>query len=123
MGKYARLSAAILAIGMTGFGYQQPGLLSCEGRFGQFGSNGFLVAMPSRLSFVVDWLTPAISTDTGTLGRITALTPIELAFEIQYESYRANYRVSRIDGTISERSNFGGVFYGTCDLRSLETKF
>jgi hypothetical protein len=123
MGKYARLAAAVLAIGMTGFGYQQPGLLSCEGRFGRFGSNGFLIAMPSQLSFLVDWLTPAISTDTGTLGRITALTPVELTFEIQYENYRANYRVSRIDGTISERSNFGGVFYGICDLRSLETKF
>jgi hypothetical protein len=123
MGGYARLAVAIVAIGMTGFGYQQPGLLSCEGRFGRFASNGFLVAMPSQLSFVVDWLTPAIATDAGTLGRITALTPAELAFDIQYESYRANYRVSRIDGTISERTNFGGIFYGICDMRPLSTKF
>jgi hypothetical protein len=121
MGRYARF-AAVAALALTGFGYQQPGLLSCQGSFGQF-ANGFLVAMPSQLNFVVDWLTPAIVTDTGTPGRIIALTPLELAFEIRYADYAAYYRVNRIDGSISQTSNLGGSFYGICELKPLETKF
>jgi len=113
---------AALALATTGFGYQQRGLLSCNGDFGRF-ANGLLVGRPMQLNFVVDWLTPAVVTDTGRTGRIITLTALELVFEIPYADYTATYRVNRIDGTISQQSSVGGVFHGNCDLASLETKF
>jgi hypothetical protein len=122
MGKYARLATAALALGTTGFGYQQSGVLSCQGSFGRF-ADGHLTAMPSQLTFVIDWQIPAITTDMGRPGRITVLTSREIAFEVQYESYTASYRISRIDGSISQTSNYGGVFHGSCDLQPLETRF
>jgi hypothetical protein len=120
---HARLVAAALALGTTGFGLpQQTGLLSCEGSFGEF-ANGFLVNKPSQLRFVVDWVTPAVATEGGRPGHITELTRTVLAFEVQYVGYKAFYYVNRIDGTISQVSSLGGRFTGICDLKSLDTKF
>ncbi|HYM73783.1 MAG TPA: hypothetical protein VET89_12435 [Stellaceae bacterium] len=121
MARYPRLAAATLALAATGASY--PGsLLSCHGSFGKF-ANGFLVAKPSQLKFIVDWQTPRISAEAGWPGRIIALTPIEIVFDIQYDGYKATYRVSRADGSITESSSLGGVFRGVCDLKALETRF
>jgi hypothetical protein len=118
------IAAALAALGSTGiFGYQHYGTVSCEGRFGQFYSSGMLSSEPGQLTFVVDWQMPGIVTDTGVAGRITAITPITVAFEVQYPTFKANYFINRIDGTITETSNFGGAFRGTCDLNSLRTRF
>ena len=134
MNKCVRLAAAVLALGMTGFnwlsdltasigfGYQHYGRFYCEGRFGTF-SNGQLDAMPSQLTFVVDWQMPGVVTDTGVAGRITAITPLEVAFDVQYPAFRASYFISRIDGAITETSNFGGAFRGRCTLTPLDTAF
>jgi hypothetical protein len=123
LARLARLAAATLALGMAGFGYQQPGLLVCEGDFAQF-ANGFMVARPMELHFVVDWLAPSVvPTDGGGPGRIIALTSLELSFEVSYEGYRVAYHVNRIDGSISQRPNLGGVFFGDCDMRALGTRF
>jgi hypothetical protein len=117
-------TAAALALGITGLGgYQHYGMFSCEGRFGRFASNGQLDAMPSQLTFIIDWQMPGVVTDSGIPGRITAWTPLELAFDIQYPAYKASYFINRIDGSISETSNFGGVFRGACDLTPVDTKF
>jgi hypothetical protein len=128
MDRYARLAAAALALGLAGCDYLQsralvqPGLLVCQGDFGQF-ANGFMVARPMELKFVVDWLAPSVVTDSGTPGRIIALTSIELSFEVPYEGYRVAYHVNRIDGTISQRPNLGGVFSGRCAMKPLEQTF
>jgi hypothetical protein len=122
MERYARLVAVVAGLGMTGFGYQHYGTFRCDGQFGRF-ANGHLASMPSQLTFVIDWQMPGIVTDTGIPGRITAWTPIELAFDVEYPTYKASYFINRIDGSISETSNFGGLFHGVCDLTPLETKF
>jgi hypothetical protein len=122
MATYARLVGAVLALATTGLAPQPPQLLACHGDFGQF-ANGFLVARPMELDFVVDWTTPSVATTGGIWGRITALTALELAFDIQYEGYRATYRVNRVDGTISQRPNIGGAFSGNCELQPFTKKF
>ena len=115
------LAAAVLALAATGASYQE-GLLACRGSFGRF-ANGFLVSRPSYLNFVVDWQTPRIATEAGRSGTVVSLTPLELVFDIAYDGYRARYRVSRVDGKISETSSLGGVFYGVCEVKTLETRF
>jgi hypothetical protein len=124
MGSFVRAAAAALALGTTGFVDQQPPvLLACHGDFAQF-ANGFMVARPMALHFVVDWLAPTVvPTDGGSPGRILALTALELTFEVQYEGYRVAYHVNRIDGTISQRPNLGGVFFGSCDTKPVTTRF
>ncbi len=111
---------------MTGFGFQQPqqqaGILVCRGDFGKF-ANGFMIARPMELKFVVDWQAPWVQTDGGKPGEIIDLTAMELTFEVQYDGYRVIYHVNRIDGTFSQRPNFGGAFYGNCDLLPYSTKF
>ena len=119
---YRRLPAAALALAATGFGPPQPELFACHGSFAIL-ARGFVTGRPSELNFVVDWQAPSIATDTGRPGRITALTVLEVAFEVQYDTYKAAYRINRIDGTISQTSNFGGLFRGVCELKPLRTKF
>src|ERR1700733_5353795 len=123
MDPLAALAAAALALGIPPIGgYQHYGMFYCEGRFGRFVDNQ-LASEPSQLTFVIDWQIPAIVTDTGGPGRITAWTPIELVFDFQYPTYKASYFINRIDGTISQTGNFNGVFRGTCDLKPAETRF
>jgi hypothetical protein len=124
MSSYARLAAAMLALGMTGFGNQpQPGLLSCTGDFGQF-ANGFIVTRLMELNFAVDWTTPSVTPlNGGSPARIISMTSLEVSFEVQYEGYRAAYHLNRVDGTFSQRPNLGGIFFGRCELKPLETKF
>ena len=120
MDPLATLQAALLALGISS--YQHYGMFNCQGSFGRF-ADGHLASMPSQLTFVIDWQIPAIVTDDGTPGRITAWTPLEVAFDVQYPTYQASYFIDRIHGSIRETSNYGGVFYGTCGLKPLETKF
>jgi len=120
MDPLATLSAALLALGIGG--YQHYGEFDCQGSFGRF-ADGHLASMPSKLTFVIDWQGPAIVADDGTPGRITAWTPLELAFDVAYPTYKASYFIDRIHGSIRETSNYGGTFYGTCALKPLETKF
>jgi hypothetical protein len=125
MAHYARFAGAALALALTGFSPQQqlvPGLLSCHGDFGQF-ANKFIIARPMELNFIVDWALPSVFTDGGRGGRIVAFDAYNLVFEVQYEGYRVTYHVNRIDGSISQRPNFGGAYFGTCELRPLERKF
>ena len=124
MSKYARFAAAVLALGMTGFGDQPapPVLLACNGDFGKF-ANGFLVARPMELNFVVDWQKPVVATSSGNVGRIITLTPYELSFEIQYDGYKVIYDINRIEGTIRQWPNIGGVFSGRCEEQPLRQKF
>jgi hypothetical protein len=96
-------------------------LLVCNGDFGQF-ANGFLVARPMQLSFVVDWVTPAVTPlNGGGATRIIALNAIELSFEVQYEGYKAAYHLNRVQGIFSQRPNLGGVFFGRCYLQPYRT--
>ena len=118
------IAAALLALGSTGiFGYQHYGAFYCEGRFGQFRADGQLSSEPSQLTFVIDWQMPGIVTDTGIPGQITAITPIAVAFDVQYPAYKVRYFINRIDGTITETGNFSGAFRGTCDLTPVQTRF
>ena len=98
-------------------------LLACHGDFAQF-RNGFMVARPMELNFVVDWLAPSVvPVEGGGPAKIIALSSLELTFEIPYEGYKAVYRVNRVDSTISQRPNLGGVFSGYCGLRPYTTNF
>jgi hypothetical protein len=82
-----------------------------------------MVTRPMELKFVVDWQVPSVTpVDGGGPGRIIALTPLELSFAVQYEGYKAAYHLDRIGGTFSQRPKLGGVFFGRCDQRPLETK-
>jgi hypothetical protein len=145
MGRYARLAAAALALSLAGCDYlqtqlQQAGMqqglplrpvqLVCNGDFGQF-ANGFIVTRPMVLHFAVDWAAPSVAPLDGGYkpAKIIALTPLELSFEVQYEGYRVAYHFDRVNGTFSERPNLfgqganqGGVYFGTCESKPLETK-
>ena len=128
MGRYVRFAEAALLLGLTSCGsvppwvISQPALLACHGDFGQF-ANGFMVARPMELNFVLDWQVPVVATSGGIPGRIISLTPYELTFEIQYPGYKDLYHINRIDGTIQEHPNVGGIFSGRCDLGQLQQKF
>jgi hypothetical protein len=129
MGRYAPFAAAALLLGLTSCDYyaapwvvEQPALLACHGNFGQF-ANGFMVARPMELNFAADWLIPSIATSGGTPGHIISLTPYEVTFEIQYAGYKALYHINRIEGTIQQLPNVGGVFSGRCDQLPLRQKF
>ena len=82
-----------------------------------------LIAEPSRLTFIIDWQVPAISTDNGRPGEIAVLSPYEIAFDVRYDDYKAQYRINRIDGTIRQATPLGGVFAGQCELGPLQTRF
>jgi hypothetical protein len=98
-------------------------VLACSGDFGQF-SNGFIVARPSELNFIVDWRVPSVyPVNGGSATQILSLNTAELSFVVQYEGYRAAYWINRLDGTISQRPNIGGVYFGRCDPRPFEQKF
>jgi hypothetical protein len=132
MDRYARFVLAALAIGMTGFDFFGQAflgpappvmVLACSGDFGQF-SNGFLVARPSELNFIVDWRVPSVyPVNGGSATQILSVNSAELSFVVQYEGYRAAYWINRLDGTISQRPNIGGVYFGRCDPRPYEQKF
>jgi hypothetical protein len=85
MDPIATLQAAVLALGIGS--YQHYGAFNCQGSFGRF-ADGHLASMPSQLTFVIDWQIPAIVTDDGTPGRVTNWTPLELAFDVQYPTYK-----------------------------------
>ena len=130
MGNVARVTGIAFALGLAGCDYWQlpplgqpapVNLLVCNGDFGQF-ANGFLVARPMELTFVVDWVTPAVTPlNGGGATRILALSTIELSFEVQYETYKAAYHLDRVQGILSQRPNLGGVFFGRCWLRPFQT--
>jgi hypothetical protein len=142
MGRYARLAIAALALSLAGCDYMQtqlqqaqglpprPVQLACGGDFGQF-ANGFIVARPMDLHFAVDWAAPSVTPLDGGFkpAKIIALTPLELSFEVQYEGYRVAYHLDRVNGTFSQRSNLfgqganqGGVYFGSCVIKPLETQ-
>ena len=99
-----------------------PDLLVCHGDFGQF-ANGYIVSRPMELSFVVDWAVPAVTpTNGGGPSRILSLTSLELSFEVPYETYKVAYHLDRVNGIFSQRPNLGGVFFGRCVVKPLETK-
>ncbi len=52
-----------------------------------------------------------------------AITPTYLDFDMPYRDYVARYRVNRIDGSVSEASIYGGVFWGECEVERVATKF
>jgi len=127
-----RLAAAALALAPGGCASIQqwraemqpgwPSQLACHGDFAQF-ANGFWVARPMELNFVVWWDVPAVQPlGGGSPARILSLTPLELSFEVKYEGYNVAYHLDRVDGTFTQRPNLGGVFFGNCDIRPLETK-
>jgi len=142
MGRYARLAATALALSLAGCDYvqtlQQAGMLQglpprpvqlvCDGDFGQF-ANGFIVTRPMVLHFAVDWMAPSVTPLDGGYkpATIIALNALELSFEVQYEGYRVAYHLDRVNGTFSQRpnlgrgANLGGVYFGTCATRPLET--
>jgi hypothetical protein len=125
-----RLAAATLILNVAGCDYWQlppvgvapaVNLLACNGDFGQF-ANGFLVTRPMELSFVVDWVTPAVTPlNGGGTTHIITLNAIELSFEVQYEGYKAAYHLDRVQGIVSQRPNLGGVFFGRCYLKPYQT--
>ena len=130
MSAFARAAWMGLSLSLAGCDYWQlpplgppaaVNLLVCNGDFGQF-ANGFLVARPMELSFVVDWVTPAVTPlNGGGATRIIALDVIELSFEVQYEGYKVAYHLDRVQGIFSQRPNLGGVFFGRCYLRPFQT--
>jgi hypothetical protein len=141
MGRYARLAAAALALSLAGCDYMQtqlqqaqglpprPVQLVCDGDFSQF-ANGFIVTRPMVLHFAVDWAAPSVTPLDGGYkpATIIALTALELSFEVQYEGYRVAYHLDRVNGTFTERPkllgqgpNQGGVYFGSCVTRPLET--
>jgi len=122
----------MLALAPGGCGYVQqwqaemqpgwPSQLACRGDFAQF-ANGFMVARPMQLNFVVWWAAPAVQPlDGGSPARILSLTPLELSFEVKYEGYKIAYHLNRVDGTFTQRPNLGGVFFGNCTIKPLATK-
>jgi hypothetical protein len=131
MGNLARLAGMVLALGLGGCEYMQlpplgppaqVNLLACHGDFGQF-ANGFMVARPMELDFVIDWVTPAVTPlNGGGATRIIALNAIELSFEVKYEGYNAAYHLDRVQGIFSQRPNLGGVFFGRCAIKPFVTK-
>jgi hypothetical protein len=106
----------------TALGPGDPSLLACHGDFGRFADKQ-LVARPSELDFIVYWAAGRVTTDTGEEGQVLAITPTYLDFDMPYRGYIARYRVNRIDGSVSEASNFGGVFWGECEVGPVSTKF
>lgn len=99
-----------------------PSLLACHGDFGRF-ANKQLVARQSELDFIVYWAAGKVTTDTGDEGRVLAITPTFLDFDMPYRDYVARYRVNRIDGSVSQASTDGGVFWGECDVGPVAAKF
>jgi hypothetical protein len=99
-----------------------PSLLACHGDFGRW-ANKQLAARQSEVDFIVYWGAGKITTDTGEEGKLLALTPLYLDFDVPYADYVARYRVNRIDGTVSQASNFGGVFWGNCEIGPVPTRF
>jgi hypothetical protein len=98
-------------------------VLACSGDFGQF-ANGFLVARPSRVDFIVDWRVPSVyPVNGGGATQILSVNSAELSLEVQYEGYQAAYYVNRLDGAISQRPNLGGVFVGRCYPKPFQPKF
>jgi hypothetical protein len=131
MGNLARLAGVAFALGLAGCDYWQAlpplgtppavNLLVCNGDFGQF-ANGFMVARPMQLNFVVDWVTPVVTPlNGGGATRIIALNAIELSFEVKYETYKVAYHLDRVQGIFSQRPNLGGIFFGRCYLQPYQT--
>jgi hypothetical protein len=130
-----RLAAALSILGLSGCAYLAPlttavtptlataNLLACRGDFGQF-ANGFIVARPMELDFAVYWDQPAIFplNGGGSPARGIAINSLGLSFEVQYPGYRAAYHLNRVDGTFSQQPGVGGVYFGRCELRPLETR-
>lgn len=108
----------------SALGPGDPSLLACHGDFGRF-ANKQLVARVAERDFVVYWGAGKVTTDTGEEGRVLAITPTYLDFDMPYRGgeYVDRYRVNRIDGTVSEASNYGGVFWGECDVGPVWTKY
>ena len=134
MGRYARFAGAAAMLMVAACDYlpqwtpPEQSLLVCNGDFAQF-ANGFLVTRPMELDFAVYWTIPAIYPLNGGKGpaQILALNGLELSFEVQYEGYRAAYRLDRVTGTFSQRPNtgrpnLGGVYFGNCHLQPLAAR-
>lgn len=129
-----RLAAALLMLGLSGCAYLAPltaafppprataNLLACRGDFGQF-ANGYIIARPMELDFAVYWDQPAIfPLNGGSLVRGVSVNSLGLSFEVQYPGYRVAYHLNRVDGTFSQHPSPGGVYFGRCELRPLETR-
>ena len=110
------------SLAMSALGPGDPSLLACHGDFGRFADKQY-VARESERDFIVYWAAGAVTTDLGEPGQVLAITPTSLVFDMPYPEYVARYRVNRSDGSISERSNFGGVFWGNCDVGPVTTRY
>lgn len=124
MDVFAPLQALGVALLTLGAGHPSagPALLSCHGKFVEF-ADGQPSAIRPSLDFIVDWRVPTIETESGLPARIVALTPQTIAFDVRYPEYLAHYRINRIDGTIAESSNFGGLYRGDCALGPVINRF
>jgi hypothetical protein len=69
-------------------------------------ANGFMVAQPMELHFVVCWSVSALQpTDSGSPAQILPLMPLELSFED--EGYKVACHLDGIDGTLTRPPNLG----------------
>jgi len=138
MGRYTCLAGGALALMLSGCVYvqqmrqaMQSGLgpggtsqLACQGDFIRL-KNGFPYTRPMQLNFAVYWTseTPAIiPLEDGAPAQVLSVTPLELSFLVQYRGYKATYRLNRVDGSFTQRPNFGGVFSGACEFEPLVTR-
>jgi hypothetical protein len=112
----------VQSLATTALGPGDPSLLACHGDFGRFADKQF-VARQAELDFIVYWSAGKVTTDTGEEGKVLAITPTHLDFDMPYHDYVARYRVNRIDGTVSQASNYGGVFWGACEVGPVSTRF
>jgi hypothetical protein len=112
----------VQSLSTMALGPGDPSLLACHGDFARF-ANKQIVARVAERDFVVYWEAAKVTTDTGDEGRVLAITPTYLDFDMAYRDSVARYRVNRIDGTVSEASNYGGIFWGECDVGPVLTKF
>lgn len=112
----------VQSLATTALAPGDPSLLACHGDFGRFADKQYVARVPER-DFIVYWGAAKITTDTGEPGTVLAITPTYLDFDMPYRGYTARYRVNRIDGSVSEASNYGGVFWGECDLGPVPLKF
>jgi hypothetical protein len=121
-GAFFGIIGFVQSLTAAALGPGDPSLLACHGDFGRFANKQY-VARVSERDFIVYWAAGQVTTDTGEPGRVLAITPTYLDFDMPYREYVARYRVNRIDGSVSEASNYGGVFWGNCDVGPVSTKF
>lgn len=122
-GAFFSIIGFVQSLTTTVLGPSDPSLLACHGDFARFADKQYVARVAER-DFLVYWGAGKVTTDTGDMGQVLAITPTYLDFDMRYRGdYVARYRVNRIDGSVSEAGNYGGLFWGECDLGPVSTKF